>query len=76
MEKDKGNAARNGFRMKVKDLNDKIGGYTEQQKLFEDKIAEMKQLLTDVRERVKEVDTRLKQLHPSIKLDTLDSRCK
>lgn len=76
MAKDKEGNARRGYAKKVNKLNLEIEESNEQKQQFEDEIDKMQKLLGHVRVRVGEVDARLKQLPPVVKLDTVEERCK
>ncbi len=74
-EEDKKAASKTGFTMKVNELNEQVRKYTAAKETFQEEVAQMKDLLSDVREKLKTVDARLKQLRPTLRLETLEDRC-
>lgn len=74
--RDKREAARKGFKMRVDEITQKMERYTDELKVKEGSLAEMTENLDVVKTRLKEVDEKLRQLHPGIRLDALEDRCK
>jgi len=75
LETDKKNAARTGFSMKVKEINETMRKYDDQKGIFQEEVDKMKELLTTVREKLRACDDEIKQLKPSLQLDSLEKRC-
>lgn len=74
--RDKREAARKGFKMRVDEITQKMERYTDELKVKEGSLAEMTENLDVVKTRLKEVDEKLRQLRPGIRLDALEDRCK
>ena len=74
--RDKREASRKGFKMRVDEIVQKMQRYTDELQHKEDSLGEMTRNLDEVKTRLKEVDERLRQLRPGIRLDTLEERCK
>ena len=74
--RDKREASRKGFKMRVDEITEKMKRYSDELKEKEDSLEEMSQNLELVKTRLKEVDDKLRQLRPGIRLDTLEERCK
>ena len=62
--------------MRVDEITQKMERYTDELKHKEDSLGEMIHTLDVVRARLKDVDERLRQLQPGMRLDTLEERCK
>ena len=75
-EKDKKKAAHSGFVMRVKELDQSIQQYREEELKFEEKIKVNGTQLEKMKTELKEVDERILALRPGSKLDTMESRCK
>ena len=73
---DKKEASRTGGTSGVGVFMKKMQYYTDELKHEEGHLGEMTHNLDVVKIRLKEVDDRLRQLHPGIRLDTLENRCK
>lgn len=65
-----------GFTMKVKELNELVRNYTTSKESLQEEVAQMNDLLSGVKEKLKVTDARLKQLRPTLRLETLEDRCK
>ena len=73
---DKREASRTGGMSGVGVLMKKMQHYTDDLKHKEGYLGEMTHNLDTVKTHLKEVDDRLRQLRPGIRLDTLEGRCK
>ena len=60
----------------VKELGEKVQKYTVQKEKLQTEIGRMTDLLTEVRDKLKDADAKIRQLRPSFRLDTLDDKCK
>ena len=74
--RDKKEASRKGFKMRVDEITTKMKRYTDELESTEQRLREMSQSLEEVKGRLNEVDDRLRQLRPGIRLDNLEARCK
>ena len=74
--RDKREAARKGFKMRVDEITEKMERYSDELKHKEGSLEEMTHSLDGVKTRLKEVDERLRELRPGMRLDTLEERCK
>ena len=61
--------------MRVDEITQKMERYTDELKNKEGSLGEMTHNLDVVKARLKEVDERLRELRPGIRLDTLEERC-
>ena len=57
------------------EITQKIERYTDELKHNECRLGEMTHNLNVVNTRLKQVDERLRQLHPGMRLDSLEDRC-
>ena len=73
---DKRDAPRMGGTSGVGGFMKKMYCYTDELKHKEGYLGEMTHSLDVVKIRLKEVDDRLRELRPGIRLDTLENRCK
>lgn len=62
--------------MRVDEITEKMKRYTDELKEKEGRLGRMTENLEGVKTRLKEVDDRLRQLSPGIRLDSLEDRCK
>ncbi len=60
----------------VKELGQKVQKYTVQKEKLQAEMGRMTDLLTEVRDKLKDADAKIRQLRPSFRLDTLDDKCK
>ena len=74
--RDKKEASRKGFKMRVDEITTKMKRYTDELEDRQKGFEEMTQNLEEVKSRLAKVDDRLRQLRPGIRLDKLDDRCK
>ena len=65
-----------GFKMGVDEITQKMERYTDELKHNEGRLGEMTHNLNVVNTRLKQVDERLRQLRPGMRLDSLEDRCK
>lgn len=76
LEKDKKIAAQKNFRMKVEQVSQNIAGYLEEKARFMEKCQDAQSRLEGICKDHRAMDARLKKLQPSLRLDTIDERCK
>ncbi len=76
LEDEKKSASKTGFTMKVKELNDQVHKYTSLKDTLQKETMQMNDLLSAVKEKIKAIDGRLKELRPLLKLESLEDRCK
>ena len=62
--------------MRVDEITQKMERYTDELKHKEGSLGEMTHNLDVVKTRLKQVDERLRQLRPGMRLDSLEDRCK
>ena len=74
-EKEKKYAAKTGLNSKVRVAKEKIDEYNQVKARFEAQKKDNEEKLEDIRQTLGQVDTSLRTLRPSLKLDSLNDRC-
>ena len=67
--------AKTGFAMRVRELEQSIQQYKEEQKVYQEKNRENMEILDQLRSELRDVDEKIKTLRPRIRLDSMDARC-
>ena len=75
-QRSKKEAAQTGFALRVKELEISIQQYKQEQQNYEEKLTQNSEALKKLKAHLEDVDKKVQALQPSIKLVSLDTRCK
>ena len=75
LEKDKKTAARKNHRKKVEEVTQSIVSYHDDKSRLDEKLQDASSHLEDISKALTKVDTRLRKLQPSLRLDKTEERC-